>query len=216
MKRTLDINDIEREHKNNKSFYIKLSRDIKKGFVGRICHHRVCCLHLLCRMIGDVKRYVEVGVHNGTSMSYVVKEDSSKHCIGIDMFAPNGHYGKDKVTKERSRKNIQKNNSSKSRVGLIKGNSKAKKVIAELRKNFEHESVDLLFIDGDHSYLGVKADFENYSKFVKPGGWIVLDDYMPHKDRWPGVCKFVHEDLDLTKFEKIGIFLNPELILRKK
>jgi len=216
MRHILDIDDIEREYKENKPFYIKLSRAIKKKFVGRICHHRVCCLHVLSRLLGNVKRYVEVGVHNGTSMSYVVKESTPKHCIGIDMFTTNAHYGKDKLQKERSRKNIQKNNASKSKIGLIKGNSRSEKVLAELLKNFNYNTVDMLFIDGDHSYDGVKADFDNYSKFVRPGGWIILDDYMPHKDNWPGICKFVHEDLDFARFEKIGIFLNTELILRKK
>jgi predicted O-methyltransferase YrrM len=37
-------------------------------------------------------------------------------------------------------------------------------------------SVDLLFIDGDHSYEGVRADFENYAPFVRPGGLIAFHD----------------------------------------
>jgi hypothetical protein len=32
--------------------------------------------------------------------------------------------------------------------------------------------LDLLFIDGDPSYEGVKADFVNYSQLVRPGGLI--------------------------------------------
>jgi predicted O-methyltransferase YrrM len=37
-------------------------------------------------------------------------------------------------------------------------------------------SVDLLFIDGDHSYEGVRADFENYARLVRPGGLIAFHD----------------------------------------
>jgi cephalosporin hydroxylase len=37
-------------------------------------------------------------------------------------------------------------------------------------------SVDLLFIDGDHSYDGVRADFENYAPLVRPGGVIAFHD----------------------------------------
>ena len=37
-------------------------------------------------------------------------------------------------------------------------------------------SVDLLFIDGDHSYDGVRADFENYAPLVRPGGLIAFHD----------------------------------------
>jgi cephalosporin hydroxylase len=36
--------------------------------------------------------------------------------------------------------------------------------------------VDLLFLDGDHSYDGVRADFENYAPLVKPGGLIAFHD----------------------------------------
>jgi cephalosporin hydroxylase len=37
-------------------------------------------------------------------------------------------------------------------------------------------SVDLLFLDGDHSYEGVRADFENYAPLVRPGGLIAFHD----------------------------------------
>jgi predicted O-methyltransferase YrrM len=37
-------------------------------------------------------------------------------------------------------------------------------------------TVDLLFIDGDHSYDGVRADFEDYAPLVRPGGLIAFHD----------------------------------------
>jgi cephalosporin hydroxylase len=37
-------------------------------------------------------------------------------------------------------------------------------------------SVDLLFLDGDHSYGGVRTDFENYAQLVKPDGLIAFHD----------------------------------------
>lgn len=36
--------------------------------------------------------------------------------------------------------------------------------------------IDLLFIDGDHSYEGVKLDFELYSRIISPNGIIILHD----------------------------------------
>lgn len=41
---------------------------------------------------------------------------------------------------------------------------------------YKHEYFDFLFIDGDHTYEGVKMDWEIYSPFVKPGGWIGFHD----------------------------------------
>lgn len=36
--------------------------------------------------------------------------------------------------------------------------------------------IDLLFIDGDHSYEGCSADLRSWLGFVKPGGWIAFHD----------------------------------------
>lgn len=36
--------------------------------------------------------------------------------------------------------------------------------------------IDFLFIDGDHSYAGVKQDFETYSKFCKSGSLVAFHD----------------------------------------
>ena len=36
--------------------------------------------------------------------------------------------------------------------------------------------VDMMFIDGDHTYDGVKADYEMYSPLVRPGGLIGFHD----------------------------------------
>ena len=51
--------------------------------------------------------------------------------------------------------------------------------------------LDLLFIDGDHSYEGVKADWEAYKKFLKKGSVVIFHDY-----GWAeGVKCVVHEDV---------------------
>jgi predicted O-methyltransferase YrrM len=52
-------------------------------------------------------------------------------------------------------------------------------------------TLDLLFIDGDHSYDGVKADWEAYKSFLKPGSTVIFHDY-----GWAeGVKRVVHEDV---------------------
>ena len=35
-------------------------------------------------------------------------------------------------------------------------------------------AIDFLFLDGDHSYEGVRRDFENYAPLVRPGGIVAL------------------------------------------
>ncbi len=40
-------------------------------------------------------------------------------------------------------------------------------------------SLDVLYLDGDHSYEGIKSDFQMYNPLVRPGGMIVFHDIVP-------------------------------------
>jgi Methyltransferase domain len=51
--------------------------------------------------------------------------------------------------------------------------------------------IDLLFIDGDHSYEGVMADLSRYSFLVNPGGLILCHD--ADTASFPGVRKAIDE-----------------------
>lgn len=64
--------------------------------------------------------------------------------------------------------------------------------------------VDLVFIDGDHSYEGCKGDIEAWLPNIKPGGILAIHDYKkatliydeetcPHPRPWPGVDRAVDE-----------------------
>ena len=52
------------------------------------------------------------------------------------------------------------------------------------------KKIDLLFIDGSHIYEDVKADFELFFPWVKPGGLVFFHDVDPV---FPGVYKVWHE-----------------------
>jgi predicted O-methyltransferase YrrM len=55
-------------------------------------------------------------------------------------------------------------------------------------------TIDFLFIDGDHSYDGVRADWLLWSPVVRPGGIVAFHDTWPNFDRHePGVVRWVDE-----------------------
>lgn len=60
---------------------------------------------------------------------------------------------------------------------------------ADSRYNDFPEPLDVLFIDGDHSYEGVKADYERHSVNVKENGIILFHDACSCR----GVERFVDE-----------------------
>ena len=55
------------------------------------------------------------------------------------------------------------------------------------------ETFDLVFIDADHSYGGVKEDIAAWMPKVKPGGWLGGHDYRNIDPRFGGVDQAVNE-----------------------
>jgi len=59
---------------------------------------------------------------------------------------------------------------------FIAGDSDDPRTVYMLNKVLEGRLIDHLFIDGDHRYEAVRADFETYAPFVRVGGIIGLHD----------------------------------------
>jgi len=65
-------------------------------------------------------------------------------------------------------------------------NSQIPETVDRVRGITDGRPVDFLFIDGDHSYEGVKRDFELWSPLVRSGGMIAFHDMRPdHPDGVP-------------------------------
>jgi predicted O-methyltransferase YrrM len=64
-------------------------------------------------------------------------------------------------------------------IDVVYGNSHSKRTASEIADRFE-ESVDFLFVDGDHTYEGVKEDFETYRQLVGDGGIVAFHDIKRH------------------------------------
>jgi predicted O-methyltransferase YrrM len=55
---------------------------------------------------------------------------------------------------------------------------------------------DLIFVDGDHSYNGVRQDYEHWRKAVKPGGYLAFHNAAgghPYNTTAPGVYRLTQE-----------------------
>lgn len=57
------------------------------------------------------------------------------------------------------------------------------------------KDLDFLFIDGDHSWDGIDHDWNNWSRFVVPGGIVALHDTRPAPHMRPG-----SSDLDSVRY----------------
>ena len=58
------------------------------------------------------------------------------------------------------------------------------------------EPLEVLFVDGDHSYEGAKADYERWRAFVRPGGHLLFHDAVDtggYGNVYPGVARLMDE-----------------------
>jgi len=66
------------------------------------------------------------------------------------------------------------------KIFFIRGISQQPVTVNQVKIILGDNQIDVLFIDGDHSYEGVKRDFNLYSPFVKENGIIAFHDIVPH------------------------------------
>lgn len=77
---------------------------------------------------------------------------------------------------------------------LIRANSHDQGTLKKIKNILNNRKVDFLFIDGDHTYEGVKKDFEMYSHLVKKGGIMAFHDIaIGQKGKVGGVPEFWRE-----------------------
>jgi len=70
-------------------------------------------------------------------------------------------------------------------------------------EQYPMDKIDFLFIDGDHTYDGVKKDFNNYYPLVADGGYIVFHDAVGYA----GVRSLCNE---LRQIHKMIDIYNPD------
>jgi len=137
----------------------------------------------LLKMLKELKpqRILEIGTERGGTLflfTYVAKKDAT--IISIDLPPGEYHFGYSyPYWKEKLYKSF---GFYSQKIHLIRGDSHNLRTFKKVKEVLGNEGVDFLFIDGDHSYEGVKKDFEIYSPLVKNGGGgvIAFHDIVPH------------------------------------
>lgn len=130
-----------------------------------------------------LRRVCEIGTFKGgTLFIWCQLAEPDAHIISVDL--PGGQFGGG--YSEKSLPFFQSFRKGDQRLDCIRGSSHDVEIREEFESKLGGEELDFLFIDGDHSYEGVKMDFEHYSKFVRKGGLIAFHD-IHHRPNQPDI-----------------------------
>lgn len=120
------------------------------------------------------KIVVEIGTRKGGTLFVWCRYTSAETIISIDL--PNGiHGGGYPEAKKKLYKHFLSDAKNRT-LHLLQCDSHDLSTIEKLKELLEGRPIDFLFIDGDHTYNGVKSDFINYGELVRPGGIIAFHD----------------------------------------
>lgn len=89
------------------------------------------------------------------------------------------------------------------KLHLFRGNSQSPIIQEQVHDVLGDRKIDLLFIDGDHSYEGVKRDFDSYSGLVRKGGMVAFHDIAVHTNTTCQVSAFWDEVKEKFNYEEI-------------
>jgi cephalosporin hydroxylase len=133
----------------------------------------------LLKIIAELKPKVvlEIGTEKGGTLFLFTRvADPKAKIISIDL--PGGPFGggyprwKIPLYKSFAKEGQE--------IYLIRGDSHNIQTFEKVKRILNGEKVEFLFIDGDHTYEGVKKDFEMYSPLVRRGGIIAFHDIVVH------------------------------------
>jgi predicted O-methyltransferase YrrM len=149
---------------------------------------------------------LEIGTCNGGSL-FVISRLAQPDSIIISIDLPGGTFGgKFPAHHFPILKRIALPRQTLHLLEASSHDASTKEQVASLLAN---NKLDLLFIDGDHSYEGVKRDFEMYAPLVRPGGLVGFHDIAHHPPE-------LHSDVDLfwsevkTSYPHREIIHNPQ------
>lgn len=174
------------------------------GLVGLIKPAQVYSeISQLLKLVDRIKpgAILEIGTANGGTLflfSHVASEDAV--IISIDL--PGGEFG---GGYRKWREFLYKSFIPPGKkIHLLRADAHKTETLEQVEAVLHGRKVDFLFIDGDHTYEGVKKDFEMYSSLVRQGGIIAFHDIVVHPpETGCEVSKFWTEIRDSHKSEEI-------------
>jgi len=202
------LNNLLSLHKNSNS--INILRDVNKNISGRKFHESTYILYDLRSLLDNKeKTYLEIGSYIGSSASLIMQNKFKTNLICIDpCVLDKSHYKEELSQVQVLNNNLTRNNINNYNFCVYPKFSQDTELLQELKN--KNTKVDILFIDGDHSYDAVIRDWNNYMDFVNYGGFICFDDYYDdiYSPEVRPAVDYIVKNLNKDIYEVIGSIEN--------
>lgn len=184
---------------------VDLLKKLNDAIAERKFHLHTYILHNLRTFLNKEHAvYVEIGSYVGSSARLMLSHPLSTKVYCIDpCHLDAGHFGGTKSQYDTLYDNCKQ-------VGDTFHIIAKKSTDPSVYDDIKDTPIDILFIDGDHSFDGVVSDWNTFSPLVADGGYIVFDDYCDAQfspEVRPAVDHIV-KGLDTKAFEVIGSLPN--------
>lgn len=127
------------------------------------------------------KVIVEIGTYKGGTL-FIWSRVCPKAELIVSLDLPGGQYGGGYDSKREKLYRLFSHGHQNTKMEFIRANSHHQETKIALEKILTGKKIDFLYIDADHTYEGVKTDFELYSPLVSPGGIIGFHDIRNMKE----------------------------------
>jgi predicted O-methyltransferase YrrM len=145
------------------------------------------------------KIILEIGTFNGGTL-FLFSRIISKDTLLISLDLPKARLGRFQIDWRFFL--IKKFSLPHQKMRLLRADSHRSSTLNQIKKILDGQKLDFLFIDADHSYEGVKKDFEMYGPLVKRGGIIAFHDIVSQSASFNNVHKFWEQIKNQYKFDE--------------
>lgn len=126
----------------------------------------------------DPDTVVEIGTYAGGTLYLWCRALDAATYVSVDL--PGGPFGGGYSPRRAA---FYRSFAPGADVHTLRRDSHDPDTAARLREILDGRGIDFLFLDGDHTYEGVREDFETYGRLVNHGGIAALHDVLPQSHR---------------------------------
>jgi predicted O-methyltransferase YrrM len=121
---------------------------------------------------------LEIGTGRGGTL-FLLAQAARENALLVSLDAPDvAGFGArpEYATRERLYRSLGRGTQ---RVVFLAADSHLVETLARVRRILAGRLIDVLFVDGDHTFEGVESDFRMYAPLVRSGGLVAFHDIVP-------------------------------------